>query len=111
MNTIYQALYILDIQGKEEGVKEAIDQIEAEVKAVGGKVKATRKMERKKFEAIAGKLDAGYYLGLDIELDPSKLVLLQQKLKLNAMIYRQFYLKTEDSPSAKPRKTPATVNA
>ena len=103
MKTMYQALYILDIQGREEGVKEAIDQIETEVKASGGKVKATRKMERKKFETVAGHLDAGYYLGVDIEIDPSKLASLQQKLKLNRIVYRQFYLKAGETASAPSR--------
>ena len=88
---LYEALYILNIQGKEEGVKEMIDEIEGVINGLGGNVKGTQKMDRRKFETVAGKLDSGYYLGVTFELDPSKLNQLDQKLKLNDKVFRQFY--------------------
>ncbi|MFZ5806787.1 MAG: 30S ribosomal protein S6 [Verrucomicrobiota bacterium] len=92
---LYEALFILDIQGKEEGVVEMIDEIEAIVQSHGGSLKGTQKMDRKKFENVAGKLDSGYYLGVTFEIEPAKLNLLKQKFNLNDKIYRQFYLKSE----------------
>jgi small subunit ribosomal protein S6 len=94
----YEAIYILDIQGKEEGVKEMIDQIESEIKALEGSVKGTQKMDRRKFENVAGHLDSGYYLGVTFQMDPSKVKSLQQKLSLNDKIYRQFVLNTSTAP-------------
>jgi small subunit ribosomal protein S6 len=96
----YEALYILDIQGKEEGVKEMIDQIEKEIRAQGGKLTGTQKMDRRKFESVAGHLDAGYYLGINFQLDPAKVTPLQQKLKLNDKVYRQFYLRAQKETAA-----------
>jgi small subunit ribosomal protein S6 len=96
----YEALYILDIQGKDEGLKEAMDQIEAEITALGGRVTNTQKMDRRKFENVAGHLDAGFYLGVSFDLDPSKVSSLRQKLSLNDKVYRQFILKAAADKAA-----------
>lgn len=93
----YEGLFILDIQGKDEGLKEALTSVEKEITNQGGKIKGTQKMDRKKFERIAGNLDAGFYINILFHLDPSKLTELQKKLKLNALVYRQFYLKKEET--------------
>lgn len=89
---LYEALFILDIQGKEEGVVEMIGEIESTLQSLGGQFKGTQKMDRRKFENVAGRLDAGYYLGVTFEIDPSKLTALNQKFALNEKIYRQFYI-------------------
>lgn len=105
----YEALYILDIQGREEGVKEMIDQIETEIKALGGRVLGSQKMDRRKFEAAAGRLDAGYYLGLNIEMPPAKRAELQEHLKLNDKIYRQFYLAAAAPQKKASKKQPVAA--
>ena len=51
----YEGLFILNTAGKEEGIKEAIDKITAEISAVGGKVETTQKMDKKNFTRIADK--------------------------------------------------------
>jgi len=91
----YEALFILDIQGKDEGLNEVIEVLEKEIKTLGGTVIGTQKMDRRKFEHVAGRLDAGFYLGVNFQLDPSKMDALRQKLSLNDSIYRQFILKSE----------------
>jgi small subunit ribosomal protein S6 len=90
----YDALFILDIQGREENVTDMIAEIEKEIKAISGKVLGTKKMDRRKFESVAGRLDSGYYLGVDFELVPEKVEALRAKLALNSKIYRQFYLRS-----------------
>jgi small subunit ribosomal protein S6 len=94
MKKWYDATYVLDIQGKEEGVKEALDEITKVIEGFEGKVKGTQKMDRRKFERTSGGLDAGYYLGVTFQLDASQLEALRQKLALNSKVYRQFYLVT-----------------
>jgi small subunit ribosomal protein S6 len=91
----YDGLFILNIQGKDEGLKEAIDAIEKEIETLGGKVNGTQKMDRKRFERAAGDIDSGFYVNVQFSLDPAKLETLRQKLVLNEVVYRQFYLKTE----------------
>jgi len=92
----YEGLFILDIQGKDEGLKEALTVLEKEIESLGGDVKGTQKMDKKKFERVAGNLDSGYYVNVLFKLDPSKLDSLQKKLKLNSVVYRQFYLRKEE---------------
>src|ERR1700761_659436 len=91
----YDGLFILNIQGKDEGLKEAIESIEKEIEGFGGKINGTQKMDRKRFERMAGDLDSGFYVNVQFSLVPEKLDALRSKLTLNEIVYRQFYLKTE----------------
>ena len=47
----YEGLFILNTAGKEEGVKEVIDKVSAEITAAGGKVETVQKMDKKEFYA------------------------------------------------------------
>ena len=91
----YDGLFILNIQGKDEGLKEAIDTIEKEITTLGGTVSGTQKMDRKRFERESGDLDSGFYVNVQFRLAPDKLEQLRVKLTLNEVVYRQFYLKQE----------------
>lgn len=91
----YDGLYILNIQGKDEGLKEAIDGIEKEITTLGGKVNGTQKMDKRKFERNPGKIDSGFYVNIQFSLVEDKLEGLRQKLTLNNVVYRQFYLRQE----------------
>jgi small subunit ribosomal protein S6 len=91
----YDGLFILNIQGKDEGLKEAIEAIEKEIEGFGGKITGTQKMDRKRFERAAGDIDSGFYVNVQFSLPPDKLESLRVKLSLNEIVYRQFYLKRE----------------
>ncbi len=93
MKNQYEATYILDIQSKDETVRAALDMLKKEIDELGGEMLSSQKMDRRKFERIAGKMDSGYYLALQIELDSDKVTTLTNKLKLNKTVYRQFYTK------------------
>ena len=51
----YEGLFILNTAGKEEGVKDALDKISADIVTAGGKVETVQKMERKGFARVADK--------------------------------------------------------
>ena len=89
----YDGLFILNIQGKDEGLKEAIDSIEKEIAGFGGKINGTQKMDRKRFERAPSDIDSGFYVNVQFSLAPDKLEPLREKLALNEIVYRQFYLK------------------
>ena len=91
----YDGLYILNIQGKDEGLKEAIESIEKEIEGFGGKINGTQKMDRRRFERVAGELDSGFYVNIQFSAEPDKIEGLRNKLALNEIVYRQFYLKQE----------------
>lgn len=84
----YDLLVILDLAGKEESLPEVLALVEGEVKAVGGKVTRTQKMERRKFEYVAGALESGFYANLTCELPPESIVKLRGKLALSQPVYR-----------------------
>lgn len=110
MKQTYEATYILDIQSKEEIVKEYVDLITKDIEGLGGKVSGTQKLDRRRFERVAGKLDTGYYLVLNFELDRGKIGELEDKYRLNETFYRQFYLKTKPK-SEKANKKEAVAAA
>ena len=91
----YDGMFILDVQGKDEGLKELLDQIEKEITVLGGRVHGSQKMDRRKFERVAEKMESGFYVVINFELAPEKLQILQGKLKLNSLVFRQFFLKKE----------------
>jgi small subunit ribosomal protein S6 len=91
----YDGLFILNIQGKDEGLKEAIESIEKEIEGFGGKINGTQKMDRKRFERASSDIDSGFYVNVQFSIAPDKLEALRQKLTLNEVVYRQFYLKQE----------------
>src|ERR1700743_2956277 len=91
----YDGLFILNIQGKDEGLKEAIESIEKEIEGFGGKINGTQKMDRKRFERMAGDLDRRFLLTGQFQLTPDKIEPLRAKLTLNEVVYRQFYLKQD----------------
>lgn len=92
MNKNYEATYILNIQGKEEGVDEMIDVFKSAIEAMGGSVTGNQRVGSKPFERVAGKLDTGYYLGLSFELDSAKMKELESQFVLDTRVYRQYYL-------------------
>ena len=38
----YEGLFILDLSGKEEGIKEVVDKLSSEITSVGGKIETVR---------------------------------------------------------------------
>jgi small subunit ribosomal protein S6 len=110
----YDGMYILNLAGKEDGLKEAIDALEKEITALGGRVNGTQKMDKRKFERVSGPIDSGFYVNVQFALGTDKLELLRSKLSLNPLVYRQMYLKrgrVEDAASAPQRKTASKAKA
>jgi small subunit ribosomal protein S6 len=103
----YDLLVILDLAGKEESLPETLAVVENEVKSVGGKVVRTQKMERKKFEYVAGPLEAGFYVNITCELPPQEIPKLRGKLELCAPVYR--HLLVAAGEEGKPRKSRAAA--
>jgi len=98
----YEGLFILNTQGKEEGIKDALDKISAEISSAGGKVETVQKMDRKNFARIADKKhNAGFYANVIFNGEPAVLAQLQTKFSLNADVFRVLFT---ESPEPKPAK-------
>ena len=98
----YEGLFILNTAGKEEGVKDALDKVEAEIVAAGGKVETVQKMERKNFARIADKKHiAGFYANVVFAGTPPIIAQLRAKFGLSEDVFRVIFT---GSPESKPAK-------
>lgn len=98
----YEGLFILNTAGKEEGIKDTLDKISAEITAAGGKVETVQKMERKPFSRIADKKHtAGFYANVIFSTAPAAIAALRTKFGLNEEIFRVLFT---ESPELKPAK-------
>ena len=98
----YEGLFILNTAAKEEGIKEALDKIEAEIKAAGGKVETVQKMDRKAYARVADKKhSAGFYANVIFNVAPAAIAALRAKFALNEEVFRVIFT---NSPEPKPAK-------
>jgi small subunit ribosomal protein S6 len=91
MNRRYEALLVLNAQGKEDSVREIIDRLESEFQKEGAEIEQVQKMDRRHFSYVAGPLDSGYYVNFIFKADPELIAKLRTKFKLDPEVYRQNY--------------------
>jgi len=99
----YEGLFILETAGKEEGIKDAIDKITAEITSQGGKVETVQKMEKKNYSRVANKKhSAGFYVNIIFEGQPSLVDQLKHRFAMNEDIFRVLFT---NAPAQKPTTT------
>src|SRR6266446_5736537 len=85
----YEALFILNNTAKEDGIKDSIDKISAEIAAAGGKVETVQKMDKKNFARVADKkYSSGFYVNLIFECPEPATAQLRHRFELNEEIFR-----------------------
>jgi ribosomal protein S6 len=90
----------LETAGKEEGLKDSIDKISAEITAMGGKVETVQKMDKRSFSRVANKKHpAGFYVNVIFEAQPGLLEQLKHRFAMNTEIFRVMFT---NSPAPKP---------
>ncbi len=98
----YEGLFILDNAAKEEGIKDTIDKISAEITSAGGKVETVQKMDKRAFTRIASKKHtAGFFVNVIFESDPASLTQLRNRMALNTEVFRVLFT---NAPLPKPAK-------
>lgn len=98
----YEGLFILETAGKEDGIKDAIDKISAEITTAGGKVETVQKMEKKNFSRIADKKhNAGFYVNIIFESEPKALNQLKTRFALNEEVFRVLFTSAPVPKAAK----------
>ena len=108
MKNRYEALFVLDTQGREENVKDIVDRLEAEFEKEGAKIEQVQKMDKRPFSYAAGALDAGFYVNFIFHAEPDLVDKLKSKFKLDPEVYRQHYQRLRAKTEKKERKeTPA----
>jgi ribosomal protein S6 len=97
----YEGLFILNTAGKEEGVKDALDKISADIAAAGGTVETVQKMDRKSFSRVADKKHtAGFYANIIFAGTPSIIAQLQSRFSLNEEVFRVLFTESPEIKAA-----------
>ena len=91
MKKRYEALLVVNAQGKEDSVHDIVDRLESEFKKEGAEIEQVQKMDKRQFSYVAGSLDSGFYVNFVFEGDPQLITKLRSKFKLDPEVYRQHY--------------------
>jgi small subunit ribosomal protein S6 len=91
MSRRYEALLVLNAQGKEDTVRDIIDRVESEFQKEGAQIEQVQKMDKRQFSYVAGPLESGYYVNLVFIADPQLIGKLRAKFELDPEVYRQNY--------------------
>ncbi len=98
----YEGLFILNTAGREDGAKDILDRISAEISAAGGKVETVQKMDRKHFARVADKKhNAGFYANVIFNGTPAIVKQLNSKFTLNDEIFRVLFTQSPEPAAAK----------
>jgi ribosomal protein S6 len=88
----YEGLFILDTAGKEEGIKDTIDKISAEITSLGGKVETVQKMDKKTFARVADKkYGSGFYVNIIFEGQPAMIDQLKRRFTMTEDVFRVMF--------------------
>ena len=102
----YEGLFILETAAKEEGIKDAIDKISAEITTLGGKVETVQKMDKKNYSRVADKKhSAGFYVNIIFEGQSTLLDQLKHRFATNEDVFRVLFT---NAPAPK-TTTPASA--
>jgi ribosomal protein S6 len=88
----YEGLFILNLAGKEEGLKEAVDRVAAEIAAVGGKLETIQKMDKKAFARVADRrVNSGHYVNVIFEAGATTINQLHTRFAHSEEVYRVLF--------------------
>jgi len=99
----YEALLVLNTQGKDDTVKDVVERLESEFEKEGAKIEQVQKMDKRQFAYQAGKLDSGFYVNFVFEADPLLISKLRSKFKLDPEVYQQHYQRLKPKTEKRPR--------
>jgi len=91
----YEALLVLNTQGREDTVKEVVDRLESEFQQEGAQIEQVQKMDKRPFSYAAGSLSGGFYVNFVFSAEPQLIAKLRSKFKLDPEVYRQNYQRVE----------------
>jgi len=88
----YEGLFILNTAGKEEGIKDMIDKISAEITSLGGQIETVQKMDKRSFARVADRrYTGGFYVNIIFTAAPSVVAQLRSRFTLNEDVFRTLF--------------------
>src|SRR5437868_7038952 len=107
----YEALLVLNTQGKDDTLKEIVDRLQSEFEREGAKVEQVQKMDKRQFSYVAGELDTGHYVNFIFAADPQLITKLRSKFKLDPEVYRQHYQRLGEKREKRGRESKSVAAA
>ena len=104
MKNRYEALLVLNTQGREDTVKNIVDRLESEFQKEGADIELVQKMDKRHFSYVAGPLDSGFYVNFVFHAEPQLITKLRSKFKLDPEVYRQNYQRLSEKREKPPKK-------
>ncbi len=104
MKNRYEALLVLNTEGKDDSVKDIVDRLESEFQKEGAQIEQVQKMDKRPFSYVAGELDAGFYVNFIFHADSQLITKLRSKFKLDPEVYRQHYQKLREKSDVPAKK-------
>ncbi len=99
---LYEGLFILKTSGKEEGVKETIDKVTADITSAGGKVETVQKMDKRAFSRVADKRNSsGFYVNVIFRATASVVNQLKTRFALSEEVFRVTFYSAAEPVAAK----------
>ena len=90
MKNRYEALLVLNTQGREDSVKEIVDRLESEFQKEGAEIEQVQKMDKRPvFLRGRASWTPGIYVNFVFHADPQLITKLRSKFKLDPEVYRQ----------------------
>lgn len=103
----YEGLFILNTTAKEEGIKDTIDKISAEIANAGGKVETVQKMDKRAFSRVSDKkYSSGFYVNVIFEGGPGAVSTLHHRFAMGEDVFRVMFT---SAPVPKPATSATTV--
>jgi ribosomal protein S6 len=88
----YEGIYVLNLQGSEDGVDQLVSAITTELEAEGSKLEQVDRLGRKEFAyENHAKQKHGFYIRCVFEAAPAVISKVRNKLSLNQEIHLQHY--------------------
>lgn len=92
MKRKYEGVYVLKMQGQEEGVEEMVTTITKELEDNGASLEQIDRLGRKEFaHTNHAKQSHGYYVQFQFEAEPATVDSVEARLKLNDQVMLQHY--------------------
>ncbi|MDX2227739.1 MAG: 30S ribosomal protein S6 [Verrucomicrobiae bacterium] len=85
----YEALFILNTNGKEESVQELVDRIKGDLQKSGAQVSSVQKLDRKQFAYKAGSGEtSGFYVNYVLEASAEVVDKLKNRFRIDEDVMR-----------------------
>src|ERR1700726_3638395 len=101
MKNRYECLMALDTKGQEDSVKEIVERLEAEFAKEGATVEQVQKMDKRQLAYAPSNVESAYYVNFVFEADPSLIIKLRGKFKLDPIVFLQHYQLLPNKPAVK----------